>query len=89
MTTRPPDLRPDLKQRVLAAAHDEASRALAKERGLPSRPIHFDLGAEAPLQTALGQRDREPALGDVVGARQLPRANRRANCRLEIPPLLG
>ena len=71
-------------ERVARAGDDERARALAEQRA-PRRAVERHLGAEPARDAALGQRDREPALGDVVRRAQRARAHgladrRRAAC---------
>ena len=63
-----------LLDRVAVAGNEEAARSLAEERGLARAAARLDqvvevhLGADAARDRHLGERAREAAVADVVGA---------------------
>ena len=76
-------------QRLLRAGDDERARALAEQERLAGRAqgCQVDARADPARQARLGQRDREPALGDVVRRAQRARPHRLAHRGVECAQL--
>ena len=69
-------------ERLGRAGDDERGPEVLTERVQPLRqPDHR---ADAAGDAALGQRHRDPALGDVVRAREVPRADALADPRMGV-----